>query len=78
MSVKEIKAEELRQKGFDGVGTCGRRNRAGRGQFARVDDVKNNMNETAGYVKYMLAVLHEKTKKGVKTNAESRDERCYV
>ena len=49
MSVKEIKAEELRQKGG-----------------------------TAGYVKYMLAVLHEKTKKGVKTNAESRDERCYV
>ncbi len=31
MSVEEIKAEELRQKGFDGAGTCGRRNRAGRG-----------------------------------------------
>ena len=40
MSVTDIKAEELRQKGFDGAGTCGRRNRAGRGQFARVDDVK--------------------------------------
>lgn len=78
MSVTDLKAEELWQKGFDGAGTCGRRKRAGRGQFARVDDVKNNMNETAGYVKYMLAVLHEKTKKGVKTNAESRDERCYV
>lgn len=30
MSVKEIKAEELRQKGFNGAGTYGRRNRAGR------------------------------------------------
>ena len=26
----------------------------------------------------MPAALHEKTKKGVKRNAESRDERCYV
>ncbi len=31
MSVTDIKAEELWQKGFDGAGTCERRNRAGRG-----------------------------------------------
>ncbi len=31
MSVTDIKAEELRQKGFDAAGTCGRRNCAGRG-----------------------------------------------
>lgn len=31
MSVTDIKAEELRQKGFGGAGTCGRRKRAGRG-----------------------------------------------
>ena len=40
MSETDIKAEELRQKGFDGAGTCGRRKRAGRGYFARVDDIK--------------------------------------
>ena len=40
MSVTDIKAEELWQKGFDGAGTCGRRNRAERGQFARIDDVR--------------------------------------